>query len=133
MAVAPQRRGRAKDPAAPDHPVFGYSLLGGLLVLGGQDYFVATGLLLVAAATLMGAWHRICPCGDSAVRRYPASIPVELPMTQPPRFWPVRREGPIDSRDSAGVSRSQAVRVSVSRSDGENLPEFLPPDGQLGG
>ena len=26
------------------------------------------------------------------------------------------------ARDSAGISRSQAVRASVSRSDGENLP-----------
>jgi uncharacterized protein len=53
MAVASQRRGRAKYPATTDYPVFGYSLFGGLLVLGGRDYFVATGLLLVAAATLM--------------------------------------------------------------------------------
>ena len=53
MAVAPQRRGRAKDPTALTIPSLVTAFLGGLLVLGGRDYFVATGLLLVAAATLM--------------------------------------------------------------------------------
>jgi hypothetical protein len=74
MAVASQRRGRPKDPATPDYPVFDYSLFGGLLVLGGRDYFVATGLLLVAAATLM-VFKRMADIVEArTVRPLPAAV-----------------------------------------------------------
>lgn len=74
MAVAPQRRGRAKDPTALTIPSLVTAFLGGLLVLGGRDYFVATGLLLVAAATLM-VFKRTADIVEArTVRPLPAAV-----------------------------------------------------------